>query len=258
MSPPFEFQIQKVLEAFKFYFFAFFTFFMAYGRSFYRRYYRGYYRRKYRNSASKIRMSRNFKASAQNMTQGGTFNISTRINFPITLSTGSLTAYLELFVSRAIFNSPMHRIFSCGFDQYRVEKCSIKVRYTGNNIALNDATDSADTTNPAILFSCVDRTGFQNNIPIDALRTYGSYRETQLSGARDVSPVHYVPIGQSNLVEYTTYHDSKEAAPFPHVYLGVNVPKVFSSDATYFFSVEIDSQVRYRGVRLDTSGVNIY
>ena len=242
---------------------------MAYGRRYWRRYYRRYYRGKYGygsyggSSANKLAMSRNFKASAKNMTQGGTFNISVRKIFNVTIGNGDTSYYNEFPVAAEIKGSDMHTYLSAVFDQYRIEKVAIRIRPCGDNQAQSLATgignnaypDGQFMTNPAILFSCVDRSGFAQNPPLSTLRTYGSYKESQISGARDVSPTHYIAIGASNLVEWSTYTDTKVQASFPHVYLGVSFAKALSADRTIYLSVEVDAQIRYRGVRLDLTDV---
>ena len=219
---------------------------MAYGRR-WRRYYRRYYRSKY-SSYGKMRMSRNFKASANNMTQGGTFNISAHqeVQCDFTTQAGGNISLKDLDISSLIRNSAMHKALSCVFDQYRIEKISVKFRPCG---------DSTGTViNPSLIFSAVDRSGFAAGIDLPTLRTYGSYKETQVTGAKDISPTHYLLIGQTNLVEFTTYTDTKNAATFPAVKWGAAFANV-SANVSLYFSIEMDAQIRYRGVRLDNSGV---
>lgn len=94
---------------------------MAYGRRYYRRMYRRYYRRKY-GSYAKTRMTRNFKSSALNMTQGGTFNVSVNIPKHLALTKTDNTAYGHepLNIPAIITGSDMHKYLSNVFDQYRV------------------------------------------------------------------------------------------------------------------------------------------
>lgn len=226
---------------------------MAYPRRYWRRYYRRYYRGKY-SSYGKTRLSRNFKASANNMTQGGTFNISIHKEDFVALTNNSGTAasdtkHKEMDLKAWISGSDMHKALSNVFDQYRVEKLTIRIRPVGDS--------TANILNPAILFTCMDRTGFAANVPISTLRTYGSYKETQISGAKDVSPTHTCYIGASNLVEWSTYTDSKSMTSFPAVEWGVFCASLAAnSNINVYVSIEIDAQIRYRGVRLDTSAVS--
>ena len=221
---------------------------MAYYRRYWRRYWRRYYRGRY-SSLSKTRMSRNFKASANNMTQGGTFNVSVIKERPITIADGAKVGIETQFdLASWISGSDMHRYLSNVFDQYRVEKVSIKIRPVGDS--------SSTITQPSLLFTCVDRSGFAQTVTHDTLRTYGSYKETLISGAKDVSPVHYVNIGQSNLVEFSSYTDSKSKVSFPSMAVGVAYASGVEGGLTAYVSIEIDAQIRYRGVRLDTSAVS--
>lgn len=220
---------------------------MAYGRRYWRRYYRRYYRGRY-NSLYKTRLSRNFKASANNMTQGGTFNISCHVTDELTIPATTTGSYKPFNIATTISASDMHRYLSNVFDQYRVEKLSIKLRPLGDSLTA--------LGNPAILFTCVDRTGFAQNVDVNTLKTYGSYRETMVSGSKDVSPTHYVNIGASNLVEFTTYTDSKRTVSFPTFVWGSYFAGRPSASITVAVSIEIDAQVRYRGVRLDTGNVS--
>lgn len=220
---------------------------MAYGRRYWRRYYRRYYRSRYGNSASKMRMSRNFKASANNMTQGGTFNISVHDTDTLTIPTTTSGNFKAFNLASKISASDMHRYLSNVFDQYRVEKLSIKIRPLGDSLT--------SLGNPAILFTCTDRTGFAQNVDIGALKTYGSYKETMVSGSKDVSPTHYLAIGASNLVEFSTYTDTKRTVTFPTFVWGTYFAANPVNAITVGVSIEIDAMVRYRGVRLDTGDV---
>lgn len=218
---------------------------MAYNRRYWRRYYRRYYRGKYNNSYYKTRMSRNFKASANNMTQGGTFNISVRFEDSVTLSTQAAN-HKEIDIANKIAASDMHSYLSNVFDQYRVEKLTIRIKPLGDT--------ATSLSNPCILFTAMDRTSFAAGISQAQIRTYGSYKETMVSGAKDISPTHTCYIGQSNLVEWSTYTDTKNRVTFPHIIWGVNYAAATS--ITSAVSIEIDAMVRYRGVRLDTSAVS--
>ena len=220
---------------------------MARGR-YWRRYYRRYYRRKY-GSASKLRMTKNFKASALNMTQGGVFNISGHDMLGLPVPAGTKTNYhAELNVATTISQAAMHLGLSNVFDQYRIERIIIRVRPIGDSSA-------AVLQQPSIIYSCVDRSGFKNQISLDDLRTYGSYRETINSGAKDVSPTHVVAISASNLVEWTSWTDTKKTINFPAVMLGCYYASL-ASNTTVNLSCEIDAQIRYRGVRYDNSAVS--
>ena len=220
---------------------------MAYGRRFWRRYYRRYYRGRY-SSYGKTRLSRNFKASANNMTQGGTFNISVHDTDTVVVAANSNFGFKAVNLPAKISGSEMHRYLSNVFDQYRVEKLNIKIRPLGDSIA--------SLGNPGILFTCVDRTGFAAGATLSTIKTYGSYRETMVSGSKDVSPTHYVNIGASNLIEYTTYTDTKRTVSFPNFIWGFYFGGNVSNNTTIAVSIEVDAQVRYRGVRLDTGDVS--
>lgn len=213
------------------------------GRRFWRRYYKGKY-----SSYGKLKLSRNFKASANNMTQGGTFNISVHDTDNFTISSGSNFNFKSVNLPAKISGSDMHRYLSNVFDQYRVEKLNIKIRPLGDSIVA--------LGNPAILFTCVDRTGFAAGTNLATIKTYGSYRETMVSGSKDVSPTHFVAIGASNLFEYTIYTDTKKTVSFPNFIWGLYYAGNVNANTTIAVSIEIDAQVRYRGVRLDTGDVS--
>lgn len=217
---------------------------MAYGRRYWRRYWRRYYRGRY-SSYGKTKMSKNFKASASNMTQGGTFNISVRFEDSVILN-NEAAKNKEIDIGGKIAASDMHTYLSNVFDQYRIEKLTIRLKPIGDN--------SATITNPAVLFTAMDRTSFANGTTMAQIRTYGSYKETMISGSKDISPTHVCYIGQSNLVEWSTYTDTKNKASFPHLVWGVNYAS--AETITTSVSVEIDAMVRYRGVRLDTRAVS--
>lgn len=77
-----------------------------------------------------------------------------------------------------------------------------------------------------------------------------------VSGSKDVSPTHFVAIGASNLFEYTIYTDTKKTVSFPNFIWGLYYAGNVTSNTTIAVSIEIDAQVRYRGVRLDTGDVS--
>ena len=194
-------------------------------------------------------MTRNFKASASNMTQGGTFNISAHNVLPVDVPSGTNTdKHGSIPVATWIAGSDMHKYLSYVFDQYRIERVVIRCRPIGDSSA-------PALQQPSILYSCIDRSGFENNVTITSLRTYGSYKETAISGAKDVSPVHTIYMSQSSLVEWTTWTDSKKTCTFPACIAGVFFA-FLGANSTVNLSIEIDAQIRYRGVRLDTSQVN--
>ena len=206
-----------------------------------------YYRGRYSNSIGKTRISKVVKASAGNMTQGGTFTVSAHADLTFTVPQGQSTGFNTLDIPAMISGCSMHNALSNVFDQYKVEKMLIKLRPAGDNVN--------GLTAPSLLFSVVDRSGFADTVTLASLRTYGSYKETQISGAKDVSPVHYISIGQSNLVEFGTYSDTKKMVQFPYVYAGVHFASAVAQQIIVAVSCEIEAQVRYRGVRLDTSAV---
>ena len=221
-----------------------------------RRYYAGrktYYKRgKMSRSVRAITTSRSFKASAQNMTQNGKFNINVRTTVGLIWagSSGSPVqfAFNDIDVPALLAASPMHLQLSNVFDQYKIEKATIKILPNIGPAAPSNVTSFIS------FFSVVDRTGF-NNPTIDQLRSYGSYKETNWSWTDSPVP-HLVYIGQSDVVSKSTYYDSKVTAVFPKIKVGGDLGASQTSSVGWTFSVEIDAQVRYRGVRLDTSQVS--
>lgn len=211
-----------------------------------RNYYRG------SNSIRAVTQKKSFTTSASNMTQNGLFSISVRDTIKLSIPANSLLTHRILDLPALIAASPMHRQLSNVFDQYKIEKSNLKFR-------MASCTDDIDATTNIVgsFFTCVDRSDFSNQISVDMLRTYQSYKETAwpLNGDRPIT--HAINVGQSNVVEKNQYYDSKKIAAFPAIAVGFAIPVPFgdiSSDILNInVSLEIDAQVRYRGVRLDTS-----
>lgn len=218
------------------------------------RYIRSYGRRY--SSAGKIRTSRNVRASAQNMTQGGKFTVTAHETVTLTIPRNSGGQGQTKNIATLILTSSMHRNLSNVFDQYRIEKAAIKLKDAGVTLG-----GGYETNQLPVLSSIVDRTGLAAGIDLNAMRTYSSYKETSLSANNDISPTHTIYIGASNIVEATTYYDTKQISNFPQIYIAIslptNVPNVEDYSYTRTFTMDIEAQVRYRGVRLDTRGVYI-
>ena len=212
-----------------------------------------YYKRgKMSRSVRAITTSRAFKASAMNMTQNGKFNVNVRTTIGLSWGGSELTpvqfAFNDLDIPALLAASDMHRQLSNVFDQYKIEKATVKILPNIGPAAPTNATSYIS------FFSVVDRTGF-NSPTIDQLRSYGSYKETNWSWNDSPAP-HMVYIGQSDVVSKSTYYDTKSTAVFPKVKVGGDLGASQTTSLAWTFSVEIDAQVRYRGVRLDTSSVS--
>ena len=219
----------------------------------FRRYF-GRYGSRY-TSYNKLKTSRNVKASAQNMTQGGKFTVTSHDVKSIQIDQGNAYNGFNLDLADLIWKSAMHKNLSNVFDQYRIEKVIVKIRDGGAG-----GLNGFSTTMLPVLASIVDRTGTAVSLNLDAMRTYSSYKETQLSGNNDVSPVHYAYIGASTVVEASQYFDTKNAASFPKLYCAVvlpaNVPNSTGADPYAYLrnlTIDVEAQIRYRGVRLDTT-----
>lgn len=89
------------------------------------------------------------------------------------------------------------------------------------------------------------------------MRTYSSYKETSLSSSNDVSPPHIVYLGQSTLTEASKYFDTKDNADFPAMYMGYYLPVQVAANNSHVrkFSIDVEAQVKYRGVRYDNTEV---
>lgn len=214
---------------------------------------RFYPKRKFGGTIRNMKMTRKFKAAAANMTQNGLFNVSARTTLTFNVPSGQSSIIGGLDIANTILQADMHKQLSTVFDQYKIGKVSIKIRPQVG--AANPVSNAVAYLN---LFSCVDRTGFNSNITLAQLRTYGSYRETSFSTTGDLGRPHYISIGQSGIVGKSTYYDTKGAAVFPSVYCGLDLGSNLAANLTFIFSVEIDAQVRYRGVRLDTGAVRTF
>lgn len=216
-----------------------------------RRFWKRYYKKKY-GSYSKLKMSRNFKASASNMTQRGKFNISVHVPCSLTVSTGTQFAMGDIDIAAAISSSDMHSQLSNVFDQYKISKVSLRIRPTGNNISAPNSAQYSQT-----FFTVVDRTGFSANVTLAQLRTYQSYREIVWGVASSDTPTPLVVnLANTSLVEKSNFANTKSTSGFPVVKAGVWFPSNAGTNITLTYTVEIDAQVVYRGVRLDTSSVS--
>ena len=233
------------------------------GYSRFRRYYRRYGNRY--TSVKKLTTTPNVKASAQNMTQGGKFTVTAHMVAAVgtasTTSSAVITAFNEgkafckLNLPNLVKKSEMHKALSNVFDQYRIDKLVLKIRDAGQS-----GTDVDSITLLPTLSSIVDRTGLAAGLDLTTMKSYSSYKETQLSQNGDVSPIHTVYVGASTIVEASSYFDTKNDASFPFVMLAVAFPvdDALTGHGTYVrnLSIDIEAQVRYRGVRLDNSVPN--
>lgn len=229
---------------------------MAYKRRFYAKPKRYYYKRaKTSRSVKAITTSRAFKASSQNMTQNAKFNVNKKFTKDIQVAQLSNNGAVKLDLANELAGSDMHRYLSNVFDQYKVEKATLKCQLLiGPN--LNNAANDGKTQY-LNFFSCVDRSGFATGVTLTSLRTYGSFKETTWSMDGSSNVPHFVNIGQTDLVSRSEYYDTKNRASFPEIYIGVDLgqPQNTGVAINYTITFELDCQVRYRGVRLDTSGV---
>lgn len=226
---------------------------MAYRRRFYSKPKRYYYRRgKTSRSVKAITTSRAFKASAQNMTQNAKFNVNKKFVKDINIAQSASDGLVKIDLKNELASSDMHRYLSNVFDQYKVEKATLKC-----NLLIGPNQIVQNKSSYLNFFSCVDRSGFAAGVNLTSLRTYGSYKETTWSMDGSTNVPHYVQIGQSDLVSRSEYYDTKAAASFPEVYVGVDIGAIQQTGGpiVYTITFELDCQVRYRGVRLDTSGV---
>lgn len=216
---------------------------MAWSRKYYKKGYKGYWR----GGKSKLTPTRAFKRSAANMTQNGLFNISTvQFGEMILLNSGiqgdkMYKRFDAIDVGTLIQSCQMHESLKRVFDQYRVEKVTLK-------ITVGAASFSGF---PVMTCACVDRTGFAAaDMDINVLKTYGSYKE--VSSATDGSNVKplFINVSQSDLVSRSLYTDTYNRATFPSVAFGFYCNNLLNqNNPTVSFSVEMDAQVRYRGVR---------
>lgn len=209
-----------------------------------------YYNRARRSrSLRAISTSRSFKASAENMTQNGKFNISNKFTQTINVELGDSYAFSEVDVPNFIVLADMHKALSNCFDQYRVEKCTLKF-----NLLINNPVSGTDVHHVAF-FTCNDRTGFAYHPTIASIRSYGSFKETVWSMSGDSNPPHIVKLGQADLAGKCEYYDTKNRASFPQIVAGFDFGQAVDSATALTFTCEIDAQIRYRGVRTDSTGV---
>lgn len=208
-----------------------------------------YYKRAKTRSTKAITTSRAFKASAANMTQNGKFNVSTKFTTTLNVPLNEASVMVKLDVANAIVLADMHRQLSNVFDQYRIEKCTLKF-----NLLINSTNINAGYAHVAFFTAC-DRSGFSDTATVGSMRTYGSYKESTWSLNGDTNPPHYVNVGQADLVSKSEYYDSKKKAAFPQVVAGIDLGEAVTAAKAITVTCEVDAQIRYRGVRLDTTGV---
>lgn len=235
---------------------------MAWGR-----FYKYSYGKRYGYGAKKrsvkaITQSKSFKASAANMTQNGVFNISVRDTIPLVVATATDTKIGLFDIAAKIASADMHTQLSNVFDEYKIEKVSLKLSPAGHTtLALQD-----DYTNAYIeFFTCIDRTGFattegaaNDRLTVEKVRTYQSFKSINWPSNGDTASKMYVNIGQSDIVNKSTYYDTKGKAVIPQLVAGVALPAdVVNQNTTFNFNIEIDAQVRYRGVRYDNRAVTV-
>lgn len=228
---------------------------MAWGR-----YYKYGYGKRYggkKRSVKAITQSRSFKASAANMTQNGVFNISVRDLISIDIANGSANNIVKFDIASKIASAAMHTQLSNVFDEYKIEKVSLKISPAGHK-----AVVAGEYTVAYIeFFTSIDRTGFsdlgiaETALTIEKVRTYQSFKSINWPVNGDSASKMYVNIGQSDIVNKSKYYDTKGKAVVPELVAGICLPGNATAATTFDFNVEIDAQVRYRGVRYDNRAV---
>lgn len=185
-------------------------------------------------SVKAITISRNKKFKSANMLQARRLAINVDISDEIKI--GQLTV----------------------FDEYKIEKVSLKISPAGHK-----AVVAGEYTVAYIeFFTSIDRTGFselgiaETALTIEKVRTYQSFKSINWPVNGDSASKMYVNIGQSDIVNKSKYYDTKGKAVVPELVAGVCLPGNATANTTFDFNVEIDAQVRYRGVRYDNRAVN--
>ena len=118
-------------------------------------YYKRYSKKRkygYGSTIRNMKMTRKFKASAANMTQNGRFNISARTTMTFTVNSGTSNTWGYVNVANTVLASDMHKQLSSVFDQYRIDKVSIKFRP-----AINTANPVSNSVPYVTFFTCVDQ-----------------------------------------------------------------------------------------------------
>lgn len=184
--------------------------------------------------------------SAYNLTQNGVFQINAKLQFNLDIGVDGVYAFKIIDIRNQIATSTMHVALSCCFDQWRIEK--IRCRIT----PLSGVSDFNQT-----FFSCIDRSGFAEDVTIADLQTYQSYKESVWSkeGGR-INP-HFVLFGQSDLVGKGLYYDTKGLAECCYMACGLMFPQPLASASSFYFGLDIVAICTYRGVRFDDTNLNI-
>ena len=197
-------------------------------------------------SVRAVKLPKTSVFSAYNLTQNGVFQINAKLQFTIDIGAGGVSGFSIVDVRNEIATSTMHVALSCCFDQWRIEK--VRCRIT----PLSGSSDYNQT-----FFTCIDRSGFAQNVNIVDLQTYQSYKESVWSkdGGR-ISP-HFVLFGQTDLVGKGLYYDTKKFAECCQLACGLMFPQPLATATTYYFGLDIVAICTYRGVRFDDSKINI-
>lgn len=224
----------------------------SYSRSPYRRSYSSFRGGRARWGAGKKTAwyNRNNKA-AYSMAGGQNVQITTVETFDLTVAIGQSNVYSQIPIDTSLTTSVMHQNMSNVYDQFRIRKITMKFQPTGTPGG-NDANKLYST-----FYTAMDRNGFADGVTLDMIRTYQSYKQTVYAAvASNKAPVHYVSWTNNTLFEKSRYFNTKLTPTTETVLAGVSLPaNVAGAAATFSFTVTIQYDLTYRGLRADTSAI---
>lgn len=185
------------------------------------------------------------------MAGGQNVQITAVETFTLTVPIGSATIHSEIPIATSLTNSVMHQNMSNVYDQFRIRKITMKFQPTGTPGGA-DANKLYST-----FYTAMDRNGFADGITLEQIRTYQSYKQTvYAANASNKAPVHYVSWTNNTLFEKSRYFNTKLTPTTETVLAGVALPgNVAAAPAPFGFTVTIQYDLTYRGLRADTSNI---
>lgn len=226
--------------------------FRSYSRSPYRRSYSSFRGGRARWGAGKKTAwyNRNNRAASA-MAGGQNVQITAVETFVLDVQIGSANVHRQIPIATSLTNSVMHQNMSNVYDQFRIRKITMKFQPTGTPGGA-DAGKLYST-----FYTAMDRNGFAEGITLNQIRTYQSYKQTVYAvSASNKAPVHYVSWTNNTLFEKSRYFNTKLTPTTETVLAGVSLPaNVAGAVASFAYTVTIQYDLTYRGLRADTSDI---
>lgn len=143
--------------------------------------------------------------------------------------------------------APMHVAMSNVYDQFRVRKVTLKI---------TPSSTTEQSTAYATLFTVFDRNGFPQDVSLESLLTYSSYKQTAYSmTASNKAPIHYVSWENNTLFEKSRYYSTKLKPQAGYIAVGTMLPAPLTQDSAVklIYNISWTFDITYRGLRMDPS-----